>query len=286
MGEPSNVDSQLRRHLDEVSSRLAVSRAVASSSPTLKNQLIFLDDLLTAKEGDGIEDTATGLPNLNSDIRATMQRIAADLRFPDLMTSCKDDSAPEFPKVWGYLEKQAQTWKDDDDRMTRLQHGENIVQIIILVIIDLLHQLPRKGRYGSALTPEKALPSQRKNDSREEAKIDPFAAMARGQKEAFEAHKAFERLRDMVASRQFLVKIKTTSFNLKKLDTQIRLASDIGVTGIRDVHEQRNLTYDELTKWLRILSEVRLKMYEMEAPSLVEPLGDVEQGIRLLLGFF
>ena len=110
--------------------------------------------------------------------------------------------------------------------------------------------------------------------------------MPRGQKEAFETQKAFERLRDMVASRQFLVNITTTLFDLKKLDTQIRLASDIGASGIRKVHDQRNLSYDELTKWTRILSEVRLKLYEMEAPSLREALGDVEQGIRLLLSFF
>ena len=110
--------------------------------------------------------------------------------------------------------------------------------------------------------------------------------MARGQKAAFETHKAFERLRDMVASRQFLVKIKTTSFDLKKLDTEIRLASDIGASGIRKIHDGRDLSFDELTKWTRILSEVRLKMYEMEAPSLVEALGDVEQGIRMLLSFF
>ncbi|CAF9912122.1 MAG: hypothetical protein HETSPECPRED_000839 [Heterodermia speciosa] len=110
--------------------------------------------------------------------------------------------------------------------------------------------------------------------------------MPRGQKEASETHKAFERLRDMVASRQLLVTIKITSFDLKHLDTQIRLASDIGACGIRKVHDQRNLSYDELTKWTRILSEVRHKMYEMEAPSLVEALGDVELGIRLLLSFF
>ena len=126
MGEPSGKKSQVRRYLDEVNIRLAVSRDVVSSSPTLQNQLLFLDDLLTAKEGDGIEETASGQPNLNSDIRTTMQRIAADPRFKDLKTNRKDDLAPEFSTLWGYLERHAQRWKDDDDRMTRLQHGCNL----------------------------------------------------------------------------------------------------------------------------------------------------------------
>ena len=129
MGPPSGESSQVQRYRNEVSTRLAVSRAVASSTPTLQNQLIFLDDLLTAKEGDGIEETASGDPSLNSDIRTTMQRIAADPQFKDLKTNHKDDLVPDFSTVWGYLEKQAQKWKDDDNRWTRLEHGLNLNKV-------------------------------------------------------------------------------------------------------------------------------------------------------------
>ena len=114
--------AQHRRHLAEVSTRLAVSRETASSAPTLQNQLLFLDDLLTAKEGDAI-DTTSGFPNLNSDIRTTMQHIAADPRFKDLTSNHKDDRAPEFSKGWACLEGLTQEWKDDDDQIARLQHG-------------------------------------------------------------------------------------------------------------------------------------------------------------------
>ena len=115
--------SQARRHRAEVNARIAVSRSTAASSPTLQNQLIFLDDLLTAKEGDAIEDTEYGSPNLNSDIRTTMQRVAADPRFKDLKSNHKDDAAPEFSEGWAALEGLTQNWKDDDDRLTRLQNG-------------------------------------------------------------------------------------------------------------------------------------------------------------------
>ena len=123
MSQHSDELSQARRHCAEVNARLAVSRSTAASSPTLQNQLLFLDDLLTAKEGDAIEETELGSPNLNSDIRTTMQRIAADPRFKDLKSNHKDDDAPEFSNGWASLEKLTQSWKDDDDRMTRLQHG-------------------------------------------------------------------------------------------------------------------------------------------------------------------
>ena len=129
MGEPSRDSPQLRRYRAEVSSRLAVSRDMVSWEPTLRNQLVFLNELLTAKEGDGIEQTASGFPNLNTDIRTTMQRIAADPRFKDLRTNHKDDEVPEFSTVWGYLERHTEKWKDDDDRMTRLQHGCNLNKV-------------------------------------------------------------------------------------------------------------------------------------------------------------
>ena len=129
MGQPSGESSQVRRHRAEVSARLAFSRNTASSAPTLQNQLIFLDDLLTAKEGDGIEDTASGDPNLNNDIRTTMQRIAADPRFKDLRTNHKDDQVPEFSTVWGYLENHTHKWTEDDGRMKRLQHGCNLNKV-------------------------------------------------------------------------------------------------------------------------------------------------------------
>lgn len=110
--------------------------------------------------------------------------------------------------------------------------------------------------------------------------------MPRGQKEAFDTRKAIERLKDMVESRQMLLSVTTTTFSFKKLDTQIRIASHKAADGIHAVHEQRPLAYDELTKWTLMLSEARIKLYKMEAPSLAEALGDVEDGLRQLLSFF
>lgn len=152
MGEPANEISQHRRYLAEVSTRLAVSRKTASSSPTLQNQLLFLDDLLTAKEGDAIE-TASGFPNLNSDIRTTMQRIAADPRFKDLTSNHKDDRAPEFSKGWAWLEGLTQEWKEDDDQMTRLQHGCKLHEVHIWmqdVELDYKRCLGGKNRHSNS----------------------------------------------------------------------------------------------------------------------------------------
>ena len=93
-----------------------------------------------------------------------------------------------------------------------------------------------------------------------------------GDTEAEETQKALIRLVDMLAARQMIVKIDTTKYDLAEMDRQIRLASDKGARGVLYVYDARNLEYDELTKWTRMLAEARLLLNEMKAESLLKAL--------------
>lgn len=86
----------------------------------------------------------------------------------------------------------------------------------------------------------------------------------------------------MLAAREMLGKVKKTTFDLAEMDKQIRLASEKAATGILHIQEQRNLVFDELTKWTRMLAEARLRLHEMEAASLLKVLENVEHGLWVM----
>ena len=90
--------------------------------------------------------------------------------------------------------------------------------------------------------------------------------------DAEEAQKALTRLVEMLAARQMIVKIDTTTYNLTEMDKQIRLASEKGARGVLHVYDVRNLEFDELTKWTKMLAEARSLLHEMKAESLLKAL--------------
>lgn len=110
--------------------------------------------------------------------------------------------------------------------------------------------------------------------------------MARAQKEACETQESMDCLKDTLVSRQILVQIRTTTFDLEKSSTQVRLVSRRIAGGIDEVRELHELLSIKKIKWTLMLSEARLKLYEMEAPSLLEVLGAVEHGLRQVLEQF
>ena len=90
--------------------------------------------------------------------------------------------------------------------------------------------------------------------------------------EAEETQKALTRLVNMLAARQMIVKIDTTRYKLAEMDKQIRLASEKGARGVVHVFNARNLEYDELTNWTKMLAEARLLLHDMKAESLLKAL--------------
>lgn len=121
----SSSKDHTRRFLDEVDAKVTSStlRSTSSETQTLPDLIIRLLDFLQAKASDGIDETESGRPGLNRDIRTVMEQVKAHPRFKDLKIDDYHGTAPEFEKVWMMLEKHAQGWKDDGSRQTRLQEG-------------------------------------------------------------------------------------------------------------------------------------------------------------------
>ena len=86
-----------------------------------------LMSLLTLKIGDGVSESPRGLSNLNRDIRNKMQEMQGHSSFSSLRY-CGDLNI-DFSNIWSKLEQQVSTWRDDDDRMARLQKGMDVHEV-------------------------------------------------------------------------------------------------------------------------------------------------------------
>ena len=141
----------------------------------------------------------------------------------------------------------------------------------IIPSIELLCLKPRCSPFSEIL-PRDALimPLIRPRANRQPQKVP--STIASENTEAEETQRALTRLVDMLATRQMIVKIETTKYDLVEMDKQIRLASEKGARGVVHVFDARNLEYDELTTWTKMLAEARLLLHEMKAESLLKAL--------------